>query len=194
MRRFFLYLTLYTLVIISLTTASYHLLVTKPAIHQLSQNLATSITQLTTVQDQVANLTNLVSSLKDLALHKPTSTTQILGTNQDTSPTDTISQINHQIEQALTANLASTDLPPGTAPDPTPPTDNALGFLAPNLSTSSPVPVYPQSNNTGKPLGQLKVGNAYPYLNQTSSWYQIRLNPTTTGWVEKSLVKEVNGS
>ena len=194
MRRFFLYLTLYTLVIIGLSSASYHYLVAEPALHRLSQNLDTTATQLTKVQDQLTSLTNLVTSLKDLALHKLPATNPVLGSKSDTNLTDTINQINHQIEQALTSNRASLDLLPGTTPDPTPPTDNALGFLAPNVSTLTPVPVYPQSNNTGKSLGQLQVGNAYPYLNQTSTWFQIRLNPTTTGWVEKSLVKEVNGS
>lgn len=116
--------------------------------------------------------------------------------------------INQQIDQTLsklnskpgtggvvdtTALLNNSSVLSPSAPDPTPPTDMALGFVQITSPTWSTIDVYQSQNISGKTVGMMKYGNVYPYLQKISNWYQVRISTTATGWVLAALVSETDG-
>jgi hypothetical protein len=195
MKSFFVYLTFYSLLILSVSMLAYYYLLIRPSLGKLEISLAHTSTEVTALGVQVQALKQTTDQLNARTLSaKSSPLTPIV--KFETVDTNSVAAaklqaLNDQIGQTLTKLQPSA--PIGGLLDPNALSDSALGFIKITSTTWSTIDVYPTTNLSSTPVGVIKLGNIYPYLQKLPDWYQIRLNTTTTGWVEARLVSETTG-
>jgi hypothetical protein len=209
MKRFLVLLTFYTLIILSVSMLSYYYLLIKPSLGKLEANLVQTAAdvdkldqtvtaiKLTTDRLEAKSSTFKLGSQPNVVMHDTVSDAT------ESSSVQALDQVNQAIDQHLQALTPPTAIGGLTGdksisaltqtPDPTPPTDMALGFITVSSSLWPTVDVYQATNVLSPIVSQLKYGNVYPFLTDQSDWYQVRTNVNTTGWVQKSVVKLTHG-
>ncbi len=69
--------------------------------------------------------------------------------------------------------------------------ENSLGFITLNDQKWQSVAIYKEKTFSSTPIGKLIFGKAYRYYQKEDSWYLVKIDSKTEGWINKRFVSEI---